>query len=206
MTRHPQVPVPGTDFETDASIVNLLAYFNQRGLTTLYSCQGNEAPKKLSTQGEALLNKKWWRRQQAQSDKIRRWQDEWMVCYGYVMFADLSTLPVCIRAFEDLIHEIGDTDMLANMARGSLVPQVSTDQRDYWIYEFWLRDGQYRDDVKKFESQHGRIPTRQEASEIRMKLGWVYTCRIPARQLLALDKAASLLLVGARRDALAIHS
>jgi len=194
---HPQAPVPGTDFEADASIVNLLAYFNQRGLATLYSCQGDTAPNELSARGEILHRRKWWR-EETQAEKIRTWWNEWEGCFGYVMFADLSTLPACIRAFEDLIHETGDTNMLANMVRGSLVPPAMPDRRECWTYDFWLRDGQYRADAKKFENRHGRTPTRQEASEIRMELGWVYSFRIPAPQLLALDKAASLVLAVAR--------
>lgn len=49
---HPQAPVLGTDFEADASLMNLLVYFNRFGTQTLYSCQGDTASNNLSAQGE----------------------------------------------------------------------------------------------------------------------------------------------------------
>jgi hypothetical protein len=41
VTQHSQAPVPGTDFEADAGIANLLALYAAEDLPTVFSCQGS---------------------------------------------------------------------------------------------------------------------------------------------------------------------
>jgi hypothetical protein len=43
MDEHAQADVPGMGFEADSGIVNLLAYLNEQGVATLFSCQGDES-------------------------------------------------------------------------------------------------------------------------------------------------------------------
>lgn len=196
---HPQAEVPGCGFFADTKIINLLAYFNRFGCPTLYSCQGTDLSTvsadraadiaALAAAGHAV--------DVDPCDPLGANDRE--AAAGYVMFAGVSTVALCIELFEQLVHATGNRLMLSCMTNrfGSVAedvflpdPEADAIEQGRWWFEMHFRPGAFDTANLAAVSRLGRPLTDSEAVTLRLEVGWCHTVRIPADQIAELDAVA----------------
>lgn len=159
--------VPGGNYQADEGIVNLLAYYNDRGIGTQYSCQGGR-----TTSNDRPSN-------------------------GYIYFTSVDTLPAFLAATEELLQSAKRFDLLRRL-RGldDTADDLDADQQETpgnfgQTWQLAVSFNTYRagQEIVDAEARLGRMLTRNELVE-RGRRGWVYMVRIPADDLLTLDRLA----------------
>ena len=178
MSRHVQVPILGGGTTVDSAISNLITYYNENGLKTQYSCQGDEIPE------TALKN--------GGPSKMQCGND-----YGYIMFTELEMFTTFINRTEKLLgkgcQHPRAGEVLANLREAG----------DYYFFKYpaWMFEIQYTsyplvggevEYIAKIESEQKRVLSSDEVAhvyEIAVERNyWRFTVRIPAEDLAALDE------------------
>lgn len=196
---HPQAEVPGCDFSADAKIVNLLAYFNRFGCRTLYSCQGTDLSTVYSERRANIeeLESAGHTSDIQPNDPLS--VDDLQAAAGYVMFAGVSTVALCIELFEQLIRDTGNRLMLSCMTQrfGNVVgdvfvpdPEADVIEWGKWWFEMHFRPQGFDEASFAATSLLDRPLTDPEAVKLRLEEGWCHTVRLPAAQIAELDAAA----------------
>lgn len=177
---HQQTPILGGETTADSAIANLVTYYNQNGLKTQYSCQGNSIPEKTLK-------------------KIRKSAIQCATEYGYILFAEIEKFPTFISLTENLLESGGAHpragEVLVNL-REAGERHFSTFKHPAWIFESHYtsyplvgREGEY---IVKIETERKVAFSSDEVKrvyDVAVKQNyWRFAVRIPFEDLVALDE------------------